>query len=142
MSIFYTRDANKTKAVQTFHDNIKFGPEYVCTCCDQSWDRSSVRKCEVKIYPKSSETLLEACVTTTARIDNTKLICSTCLLNLGNRKLLVCFTANKMGFLVKPQFKLDTFRRNMNFSPYFVYVNSLVVIHYLFMATFLMYQLI
>ena len=63
-----------TKVIQTFHDNIKCGPEYVCTCCDHLWYRSSVRKCEANIYPKCSETLLEACITTTARliIDNTK----------------------------------------------------------------------
>ena len=25
------------KVIQTFHDNIKCGPEYVFTCCDQLW---------------------------------------------------------------------------------------------------------
>ncbi|RMX56008.1 hypothetical protein pdam_00019573 [Pocillopora damicornis] len=34
-----------TKVIQTFHENIKCGPEYVCTCCDQLWYQSSVRKC-------------------------------------------------------------------------------------------------
>ena len=23
------------KVIEAFHDNIKCGPEYVCTCCDQ-----------------------------------------------------------------------------------------------------------
>ena len=57
-----------TKVIQTFHENIKCGPEYVCTCCDQLWYRSSVTG-NVKMtntYPKCSETLLEACITTTA----------------------------------------------------------------------------
>ena len=56
--------------VKAFHDNIKCGPEYVCTCCDQLWYRSSVRKYEANKYPKCSETLLKACITTTASIDN------------------------------------------------------------------------
>ena len=23
------------KVIKAFHDNIKYGPEYLCTCCDQ-----------------------------------------------------------------------------------------------------------
>ena len=61
-----------TKVIQSFHDNIKYGLEYVCTYCDQLWYRSSVRKCEAYKYPKCSKSLLEACKTTTASIDNTK----------------------------------------------------------------------
>ena len=66
------------KGIEAFHDNIKCGPEYVCTCCDQLWYRSPVRKCEANKYPKFSEKLLKACITTTTSIDNTKWICSTC----------------------------------------------------------------
>ena len=92
-----------TKVIQNFLNNIKCGPEYVCTCCDQLWYRSSFRTCEVNKCPKSSETLLEAYITNTASIDNTKLICSTCQSNLNNVKPPVCSKANKMGFPVKPQ---------------------------------------
>ena len=46
---FKCRDSQEmhtmTKVIQTFHENIKCGPEYVCTCCDQLWYQSSVRKC-------------------------------------------------------------------------------------------------
>ena len=66
-----------SKLIHSFHDNIKCGPGYVCTCCDQLWYRT----CEANKYPKSSETLLEACITTTANIDNTKWICSICQSN-------------------------------------------------------------
>ena len=31
------------KVIEAFHDNIKCGPEYVCTCCDQLWYRSPVK---------------------------------------------------------------------------------------------------
>ena len=30
------------KAIELFHKNISVGPEYICTCCDQLWYRSSV----------------------------------------------------------------------------------------------------
>ena len=76
------------KVIDAFHDNIKCGPEYVCTCCDQLWYRSSARKCEANKYPKCSEALLKACITTTTSIDNTKWICFTSHSNLSNGKLL------------------------------------------------------
>ena len=64
-----------TKVVQTFHDNIKCGPKYMNVLA--VINRSSVRKCEANKYPKCSETLLEACITAIASIDDTKWICST-----------------------------------------------------------------
>ena len=67
--ILYKTMITVTKVIQTFHDNIKSGPEYVCTFSDQLWYRSSVRKCEANKYRKYSATLL---VTTTAIIDNAK----------------------------------------------------------------------
>ena len=97
------QEMQMVKVIQSFHDNIKCGPEYVCTCCDQLWYWSSVRKCEANKYPKFSETLLKACIASTTSIDNRKWICSTCHSNLSNGKLPVCFRANKMEFPVKPQ---------------------------------------
>ena len=75
---FYREMQAMAIVIQTFHDNIKCGPEYICTCCDQLWYRSSVRKCEANKYPKCSKTLLAACITSTSSTDNTKSICSTC----------------------------------------------------------------
>ena len=72
------------KVIQTFHDNIMCGPEYVCICCDQLWYQSSVRKCEASKYSKCSKMLLEVSITSTSSIDNTKWICSTCHSNLSN----------------------------------------------------------
>ena len=34
-----------SKVIQSFRDKISHGPEYICTCCDQLWFRSSVSKC-------------------------------------------------------------------------------------------------
>ena len=106
------------KVIQTFHDNIKCGPEYVCICCDQLWYQSSVRKCEANKYSKCSKTLLEVSITSTSSKDNTKWICSTCHSNLSNGKLPICSRANKMGFPVKPQWLNLTPLEEFNFSAY------------------------
>ena len=103
-----------------FHDNIKCCPEYVCTCCDQLWYRTSVRKCEANKYPKCSKTLLKACITTTTSMDNTKWIYST----LRDGRLPDCSKANKMGFFVKAHCSnLTPLEKKINFSTYFIYSN-------------------
>ena len=90
------------KVIEAFHDNIKCGPEYVCILAVISYGighlSESVKQTQ---YPKCSETLLKACITTTTSIDNTKWNCSTCHSNLSNGKLPDCSKANKMGFPVK-----------------------------------------
>ena len=42
-----------SKAIELFHQNISVGPEYICTCCDQLWYRSSVTKCNPSLYQSS-----------------------------------------------------------------------------------------
>ena len=41
---------NFMSVVNLFHNNIKCGPEYICTCCDQLWYSSSVVKCDAEKY--------------------------------------------------------------------------------------------
>ena len=36
-------DATVCNLISNFLKKIKCGPEYVCTCCDQLWFRSSVK---------------------------------------------------------------------------------------------------
>ncbi len=38
------------KAIEFFHKNISVGPEYICTCCDQLWYKSSVTQCNASLY--------------------------------------------------------------------------------------------
>ena len=47
-----THEMNMANVIQSFHDSIKCGPEYICTCCDQLWYRSSVTKCDANKYTK------------------------------------------------------------------------------------------
>ena len=42
------QDTNAISMINLFHKNIAHGPEYVCTCCDQLWYKSSVVKCDAK----------------------------------------------------------------------------------------------
>ncbi len=65
-----------TKAIELFHENISVGPEYVCTCCDQLWYKSSVTKCNPALYKLCSREILNSCVTGLRSIDNTEWICA------------------------------------------------------------------
>ena len=62
--------------IQSFHDNIKCGPEYICTCCDQLWYRSSVIKCDANKYTKCTKNLLDACITGKTSVCNNLVILS------------------------------------------------------------------
>ena len=62
-------------------------------------NRSSVRKCEANKYPKCFETLLEACITAIAIIDDTKLICSTYQSNQSNGSNQSVLKQEKWDFL-------------------------------------------
>ncbi len=92
---------NFISVVNSFHNNIKRGPEYVCTCCDQLWYRSSVVKCDVKKYKACSKHLLDCCITGVKSFDNFEYICFTCHSNIKDGKLPSCSKANGMSFPMK-----------------------------------------
>ena len=98
-----SQEIKMEKVIQSFHDSIKFGPEYICSCCDQLWYRSSVTKCDANKYTKCTKNLLNVCITGKTSVDNNEWICLTCHSNLSNGKLPVCSKGNKMGFPVKPE---------------------------------------
>ena len=95
------------KAIELFHQNISVGPEYICTCCDQLWYRSSVTKCNASLYQSCSREILDLCLTGLKSIDNTEWICGTCHSNLKVGKLPTCAKANKMTFPEKPDVVKD-----------------------------------
>ena len=96
-----------TQLTETFHGNISVGPEYICTCCDQLWYRSSVTKCNASLYRSCSNEILHLCITGVKNIDNTEWICGTCHSNLKTGKLPSCAKANKMAFPEKPDVLKD-----------------------------------
>ena len=93
------------KIIEQFHKNIRCGPEYICTCCDKLWYRSSVTKCNVNNYSKCPQNIVESCITGVKSVDDTEWICSTCHSNLKDSKLPQCSKANGMTFPKKnPQY--------------------------------------
>ena len=95
------------KAIELFHKNISVGPEYICTCCDQLWYKSSVTQCNASLYKSCSREILTLCLTGLKSVDNTEWICSTCHSNLKAGKLPTCAKANKMTFPEKPDVLKD-----------------------------------
>ena len=56
-------ESNVISLINLFHKNIKCDPEYICTCCDQLWYKSSVVKCNANRCKACSQDLVESCVT-------------------------------------------------------------------------------
>ena len=94
---------NVISMVNVFHNDIKRGPEYICTCCDQLWYKSSVVKCDGNKYKTCSPNLLEYCLTGLRSVDNFEWICTACDSNLKKGMLPSCSKADKMTFADKPE---------------------------------------
>ena len=88
--------------INLFHNNIKHGPEYICTCCDQLWYKSSVMKCNANKYKACTQDVLKSCITGLTSVDDTEWICATCDSNLKKGKVPSCSKANKMSFPERP----------------------------------------
>ena len=97
-------ESNVISLINLFHKNIKCDPEYICTCCDQLWYKSSVVKCNANRCKACSQDLVEACVTGVRSVENTEWICRACDSNLRKDKLPSLSKANKMSFPKKPDF--------------------------------------
>lgn len=95
-------NTSNNKIIDQFHKNIRCGPEFICTCCDQLWYRSSVTKCNVNNYSKCPQNIVDSCITGVKSVDNTEWICCTCHSNLKDSKLPQCSKANGMSFPKKP----------------------------------------
>ena len=91
-----------SQAIEMFHKNISVGPEYICTCCQQLWYRSSVSKCNPDLYKSCAREIIDFCITGLKSVDDTEWICATCHLNLNCGKVPSCAKANKMSFPEKP----------------------------------------
>ena len=88
--------------INKFHEKISCGPEYICTCYDQLWYKSSITKCNANNYSKCQQHIVQSCITGVKSVDDTEWICNTCHLNMKEGKLPQCSKANAMGVLDKP----------------------------------------
>ena len=93
---------NATLTINLFHNNIGQGPEFVCSCCDQMWYKSSVIKCDANRYKTCSQNIVKSCVTGFKSAYDTEWICITFDSNLKKGKIPSCSKANKMSFPDKP----------------------------------------
>ena len=82
-----TKQNNAIFMINEFHNNIKCGPEYICTCCDQLWYKCSVVKCNSNKYKTCSQDVVNSCVTGVRSVDDIEWICRTCDSNLKQGKL-------------------------------------------------------
>ena len=65
-------EQNIITLIKAFHENINLSLEYICTCCDQLWFRSSVVKCNPINYKICPQDILDTCITGVQFIDNTE----------------------------------------------------------------------
>ena len=91
-----------SESIEKFHKNISIGPEYICTCCEQLWYKSSVAKCNPDLYKLCSQETLNLCISSLRSIDDTEWICTTCHFNLKCGKVPSCARANEITFPAKP----------------------------------------
>ena len=117
LQVQVTSPISIAKATELFNKNISVGPEYICTCCDQLWYRSSVTECNASSY-KSCSREIYLCLTGFKSIDNTEWICGTCHSNLKAGKLPSCAKANKMSFPEKPDVLKDLTPRDLFHREY------------------------
>ena len=96
-------DQTMSQQIESFHKNIKCGPEYISTCCDQFWYRSSVTKCKPNLYKICPINIVKLCLIGVKSINDIKWICSTCHSYLKEGKLPSCAEANKMTFPDRPE---------------------------------------
>ena len=86
-----------------FHDNIRCGPEYICTCCDQLWHRSSVIKCYASNYSNCEHSIVQSCITGLRSVHDTEWICNICHSNLKDGKCeLNCDVNSTVHSLPRP----------------------------------------
>ncbi len=65
---------NMSECIEMFHKDISVGPEYVCSCCQQLWYKSSVSKCNLTLYKTCSKEIIDLCITGLTSFNDTEWI--------------------------------------------------------------------
>ncbi|XP_061178430.1 uncharacterized protein LOC133187077 [Saccostrea echinata] len=94
-----------TDCIQIFHEQIRHGPIFVCSCCQQTWFKESVSKVEnTKLDDNSKRKFL----TSTVSVENMEWICNTCYSSIRENKIPKLSVLNGMMWPLKPM-ELDLF---------------------------------
>ena len=102
--LFENYEKAMSSLIESFHNSIKSGPEYICTCCDQLCFQFSVKKCTPHFCELCPQSIRNMCITGVKSVGNNEWICSTCEQSLKQRRLPACAKANFMTFPTKPDF--------------------------------------
>ena len=89
-------------AANKFREAINSSSLFVCSCCQQTWFRDSVRAVASLSIKCIDAHLLDNCLTGYISVADTEWICNTCLNNLKQGKIPKLSVANGMGFIEKP----------------------------------------
>ncbi|XP_062569080.1 uncharacterized protein LOC134231172 [Saccostrea cucullata] len=91
--------------IQNFHEQIRHGPIFVCSCCQQTWFKESVSKVEnLKLDDECKSKFL----TSTVSVENMEWICNTCSSSIRENKIPKLSVLNGMMWPLKPM-ELDLF---------------------------------
>ncbi|XP_062602358.1 uncharacterized protein LOC134264070, partial [Saccostrea cucullata] len=96
---------NIQDCIHNFHEQIKHGPVFICSCCHQTWFKESVLKVENTKLDDTSKSRYLTCITS---VDNAEWICNTCYSSVREGKIPKLSVLNGMTWPPKPR-ELDLF---------------------------------
>lgn len=91
--------------IKNFHEQIRHGSIFVCSCCQQTWFKESVLKVE---NTKLDERIKNKYLTSTFSVENLEWVCNTCYSSLRENRTPKLSVLNGMTWPLKP-IELDLF---------------------------------
>lgn len=85
--------------IKKFHEQIRHGPIFICSCCHQTWFKESVLKVENTKLDDSTESKF---LTSTLSVGNMEWICNTCYSSIRENKTPKLSVLNGMRWPLKP----------------------------------------
>lgn len=80
---------NVEDCINKFHEQIKLGPVFVCSCCHQTWFKESVLKVE---GTKLGNEMKSKFLTGTLSVEHAEWICNTCYASIRENKTQSCLS--------------------------------------------------
>ena len=91
-----------SEAIAKFDEAICSGPSYVCSSCNQTWFKQSVKDVASLNKIILNMQLVKECLTGHISVANCEWICNTCLSNIKKGKIPKLSVINGMKFPIKP----------------------------------------
>ena len=102
-------------SIGKFHEAVREGSSYVCTCCHQVWFKQSVKELSsVERMSLVNKALLKKCTTGFMSVNSHEWICNTCISNIKQGKIPKLSLINGMKFPDKPpEFNLSNLEEHL-----------------------------